>query len=112
MADDLKKVAKIIWREGRFPKLWTAFTALPGIVQKVLDQLNVNVEAISPYLPEPVWWWGLIVLALRSIYVMYSMGKKLLSYETPAIEIRPFRSAIDGSWWVDVENTGRRPLAS
>jgi hypothetical protein len=105
-------LARIAWREGRFPKAWLVLTATPGIVGQLLRLFGVEMSDFAAYLPQPAWWWGLVVLGAWGLFIIYSMATKIQHYETRALDIRPFLSALDGSWWIDILNTSRSMLNS
>jgi hypothetical protein len=101
----LKRLAIIVWKDGGLSWLWLGLSALPTIID-----LGTRVWPESPKtLASVSWWWGIVVVA---VWVIFSLSRRILAYETPAIEIRPYQAAQDGSWWLDIVNTGRRVLGS
>jgi hypothetical protein len=108
MFSTAKRLATIVWQEGRIPQLWAFATGVAAFSGKINEWTGLKMaEFLPPWFPNPAWWWGLVVLAL---WVSFSLARLVLRYETPALELEVVKDERDNSFWLWIRNVGNKTL--
>jgi len=102
--ESTKKLAVIVWEDGKLSWLWAALTALPAIVAFAGQHWPWTATMLNAV----QWWWGLIVLAG---WIIFALGRRVLRFETPALELELIKDERDGSWWLEVRNVSGKALS-
>ena len=106
----IKRLSKIVWKDGGIPELWAFVLGTASFSGKINEWTGFKLsELLPPWFPEPAWWWGLVVLAS---WVIFSLANRVLRHETPALEIEVIKDARDSSWWLEIHNVGSKALGS
>lgn len=102
-----KRLASIIWKDGGLSWLWAVLSALPGAIQSLAKYLPGETQKALAMLDHPVqWWWGLPVVG---VWIVFSLTRRILAYETPAVELEIYRDERSrNTWWLEVRNTGTK----
>jgi hypothetical protein len=101
----LKRLAVIVWKDGGLSWLWAAGSAVPGLIQSAKKYFPDETQMAAIMLDAVQWWWGLPIL---TAWVIFSLSRRILAYETPALEIDAIKDGRDSSWWLEVRNSGTK----
>jgi hypothetical protein len=107
----VKRIGKIVVKEsGAKTVWWISASVLPAANEWLNKTFGHSVTDLLPtWFPEPSWSWSIAIVAL---WIIFSLSRRIMTYETPSLDIRSYQSAIDDTWWVEVTNTGKRKLDS